>query len=57
MNKDGMKVTFDEEEDSILPDDDFALDDVDPEFDFVCKDWKVDPRTFDLPEDKSFKDL
>ena len=57
MNKDGMKVKFDKEEDSILPDEDFTLEDVDPEFNFVCKNWKVDPRAFDIPKDKSFKDL
>jgi hypothetical protein len=56
-NEDGMKVKFDEEEDSILPSDDSTLEDSEMEFDFVCKDWKVDPRKFDLPADKSFKDL
>lgn len=56
MNKDGMKVKFDEETDSFLPQD--SLNEFsDQEFDFICKDWRVDPSKFELPKDKSFKDL
>ncbi len=57
MNKDGMKIKFDENEDSILPGEDLELEDSDLKFDFVCEDWKVDSSKFDLPKDKSFKDL
>ncbi len=57
MNKDGMKIKFDENEDSILPTENLELEDSDLKFDFVCKDWKVDSSKFDLPKDKSFKDL
>lgn len=57
MNKDGMKIKFDENEDSILPTENLTLEDSDMKFDFVCKDWKVDSSKFDLPKDKSFKDL
>jgi hypothetical protein len=57
MNKDGMKIKFDENEDSILPTEDLTLEDSDLKLDFVCKNWKVDSSKFDLPKDKSFKDL
>ena len=57
MNKDGMKIKFDENEDSISPTENLSLEDSDLKFDFVCKDWKVDSSKFDLPKDKSFKDL
>ncbi len=57
MNKDGMKIKFDENEDSILPTENVDLEDSDLKFDFVCSDWKVDSSKFDLPKDKSFKDL
>jgi hypothetical protein len=57
MNKDGMKIKFDENEDSISPTENPALEDSDLKFDFVCKSWKVDSSKFDLPKDKSFKDL
>ncbi len=57
MNKDGMKIEFDEEKDSILATENFTLEDSDLKFDFICKDWKVDSSKFDLPKDKSFKDL
>jgi hypothetical protein len=57
MNKDGMKIKFDENEDSILPTENLAVEDSNVNFNFVCKDWKVDPSKFDLPKDKSFKDL
>lgn len=57
MNKDGMKVKFDENEDSVLLTENLDLEDSDLKFDFVCKDWKVDSKKFNLPKDKSFKDL
>jgi hypothetical protein len=57
MNKDGMKIKFDENEDSILPEENLKLENSDLKFDFVCKNWKVDSSKFDLPKDKSFTDL
>jgi RecJ-like exonuclease len=57
INKDGMKIKFDEKEDSILSKESLNLENPDMDFDFVCKDWKVDSTKFDLPKDKSFKDL
>jgi len=57
MNKDGMKIKFDEEKDSINPTENPSLEDSDLKFDFVCKKWKVDSTKFDLPKDKSFRDL
>jgi hypothetical protein len=57
MNKDGMKIKFDENEDSILPTENLALKDSDLKFDFVCKSWQVEASKFELPKDKSFKDL
>ncbi len=62
-NKDGMKMKI-EEDDS---DDEYYQDDSDIEdeerldlnerFNLKCSSWKVDEDMFELPKDKSFKDM
>jgi hypothetical protein len=56
MNKDGMKVKLEESQDSILPTEGL-IQNSDLKFEFLCEDWVVDSSKFDLPKDKSFKDL
>lgn len=60
-NTDGMKTKIFEEE----GEDDYEAEetkdendfDLEEKLDFKCKSWKVDDSFFDLPKDKSFKDL
>lgn len=57
-NKDGMKIKFDESQAKEVKSDKENISiDMNKEFDFVCKSWIVDSTKFDLPKDKSFKDL
>jgi len=60
MNVDGMKTKIFEEDDAeefeYSEEDDSGLN-MDEEFDFKCKSWKVDSSFFEIPQDKSFKDL
>ncbi|PKM91317.1 hypothetical protein CVU82_01820 [Candidatus Falkowbacteria bacterium HGW-Falkowbacteria-1] len=58
-NKDGMKMKVEENQENVK---DKNIDennnfDMKEEFDFKCKSWKVDSSMFDLPKDKTFKDL
>jgi len=64
-NIDGMKTKAEEDNeeyedeyvDEFLDDEDDYGVDMDEEFDFDCQAWKVDNSVFELPSDKSFKDL
>lgn len=60
-NTDGMKTKIFEEEDEDDYEEEDTKDendfDLEEEFDFKCKSWKVDDSFFELPKDKSFKDL
>lgn len=56
MNKDGMKMKMDDESDESYDSNDNTPSTKD-EFDFKCKSWKVDSSKFDIPKDKSFKDI
>lgn len=55
-NIDGMKTKIFEENDNDDSDSDYDFD-MDEDFDFKCKSWEVDSSFFDLPKDKTFKDL
>ncbi len=53
-NVDGMKTKIFEEDD--IDENEYEFD-LEEELDFKCKSWKVDNSFFELPKDKSFKDL
>ncbi len=60
MNKDGMKMRIDEDDAGDYSDAEESYSgsfDMNEEFNFRCKQWKVDQSKFALPKDKSFKDL
>jgi hypothetical protein len=54
MNIDGMKIKTNDDPEITDNEDNLNMDE---HFDFKCKSWKVDNSFFDLPKDKSFKDL
>ena len=56
-NTDGMKTKILEEDNYHENEGDYSSIDIEEEFNFNCVDWKVDTSLFDLPADKSFKDL
>jgi hypothetical protein len=59
-NKDGMKMKIDEDNDNYQDDSDFEDEekiDLDERFNLKCSSWKVDESMFELPKDKSFKDM
>ncbi len=62
-NIDGMKTKAEKDDedyedynDEYMDDEEYDLD-MEEEFDFDCQAWKVDNSIFELPNDKSFKDL
>jgi len=59
MNKEGMKMKLEEGETEDEAGDEIKQDtvDMDEVFDFKCKSWNIDDSKFDLPNDKTFKDL
>lgn len=56
MNKGGMKMELKEGEVDDAEEGETPVD-MKENFDFKCKSWNVDASKFDLPSDKTFKDL
>lgn len=64
INKDGIKFKIEEDEmDDEVYDNDFGLEEefegseLDEKFNLKCSSWRVNEKMFDLPKDKSFKDI